>query len=266
MTGPAQLPSPMLRTLRIAILLFILASVALGVWRTRLASVEWKYTLPVNLYPVNGDGSEAVSAYLRGIGPQTFRPIEAFMQAEARRYALADRASIEVLLGPEIRSLPPELPASGNPLAAAWWSLRLRYWAWRNADPAGPGPQVRMFLVYFDPDRNAPLSHSTGLQKGLLGVVNVYADPVMAPENNVVIAHEFLHTLGATDKYDLATNLPRFPEGYAEPNRDPLHPQAYAEIMGARIPVTESSAVQPVSLNYAQIGPQTAREINWIGR
>jgi len=256
----------MLRAVRVAILLFILVSVALGVWRTRVASVEWKYTLPVNLYPINGDGSEAASVYIRGLNAEVLRPVEAFMQREARRHGLGDRASIEVRLGSEIQAHPPPLPQARNPLAVAWWSLRLRYWAWRNSDPGGPGPQVRMFLLYFDPNRDSPLSHSTGLRNGLLGVVNVYAEPAMTAENNVVIAHELLHTLGASDKYDPATNLPLFPEGYAEPDRIPLHPQSHAEIMGGRIPVTETSAVQPVSLNYALIGPHTAREINWTGR
>jgi len=35
-----------------------------------------------------------------------------------------------------------------------------------------------------------------------------------------VIAHELLYTLNATDKYDLNTGLPIFPNGYAEPERN----------------------------------------------
>jgi len=40
----------------------------------------------------------------------------------------------------------------------------------------------------------------------------------------VVIAHELLHTVGATDKYDPATNESSLPEGYAEPDKIPLFP------------------------------------------
>ena len=256
----------MARAIRIGILVFILAFVGMDAWRTRVASVEWRYTLPVALYPVNGDGSEAASTYIRQATVESFKPIEAFMHQEARRYGFGDRASIEVALAPEMASRPPERPESTHPLATAWWSLRLRYWAWRNTDGGGPGPRIRLYLVYFDPDRIERLAHSTGLRNGLLGVVNVFADPAMTAENNVIVAHELLHTLGATDKYEYATNLPRHPEGYAEPDRVPLHPQSRAEIMGGRIPVTETSAVQPVSLNFAVIGPQTAREIYWTHR
>lgn len=253
----------MFKALRIAALLLILAAVILGAWRTRTASVEWRYTLPVNLYPVDGDGREATARYIGELTPDTFKPIEQFMQEEARRYDRGSSASIEIRLGPGISDPPPAAPVDAGALSAALWSLRLRLWAWQHADPAGPGPQVRLFLVYHDPAQLQRLPHSTGLQQGLVGVVNVFADPSMAPENNVVIAHEFLHTLGATDKYDPATNQPRFPEGYADPEASPLHPQVFAEIMGGRIPLSEAEAVQPRSLNHVLIGPATAREINW---
>jgi hypothetical protein len=102
-----------------------------------------------------------------------------------------------------------------------------------------------------------------GLQKGLIGVVNAFASDAQAAQNDVVIAHELLHTLGATDKYDLQTNQPFFPDGYAEPERQPLLPQLYAEIMAGRVPVTRTDAEMPGSLEEALIGGKTAREINW---
>ena len=46
------------------------------------------------------------------------------------------------------------------------------------------------------------MAHSTGLQKGMLGVVNAFASADQEGSNAVVIAHELLHTFGATDKYD----------------------------------------------------------------
>ena len=72
---------------------------------------------------------------------------------------------------------------------------------------------------------------------------------------------ELLHTLGATDKYDPQTLQPIHPDGYAEPNRQPRHPQALAEIMAGRIPVAEGRAEEPDSLADTLIGPQTAIEI-----
>ena len=140
----------------------------------------------------------------------------------------------------------------------------MRWWVYRNTDTAGPSPQVKMFLLYFDPAQSSRLAHSTGLQKGLIGRVNVFAARDMAKQNNVVIAHEFLHTLGATDKYDPVTNQPLYPDGYADPDLKPLLPQRYAEIMAGRTPISLIEAVTPASLDDALIGSKTAQEINWL--
>ncbi|MDH5601588.1 MAG: hypothetical protein OEY78_09820, partial [Gammaproteobacteria bacterium] len=73
-----------------------------------------------------------------------------------------------------------------------------------------------------------------------------------------------LHTLGATDKYDLNTGLPLYPDGYVETNKKPLHPQELAEIMAGKIPVSKTEAEIPRGLHQVIIGQQTAREIKWI--
>jgi hypothetical protein len=104
------------------------------------------------------------------------------------------------------------------------------------------------------------------MQKGLVGVVHAFAAADMTRTNNVVIAHEILHTLGATDKYDLATGAPRFPDGYAEPERTPLHPQALAEIMAGRYAVSPGVFEMAHSLDEVHVGQATATEIRWRRR
>ncbi|HQS59110.1 MAG: hypothetical protein B7Y56_06745 [Gallionellales bacterium 35-53-114] len=253
----------MFKIFRIFILLLILAAVALGTWRAKTRSVEWKYTLPVNVYLINGDGSDVAAEYMRGLKLSDFKPLEAFMQEEAARYGHASRASIEVRLGGILATQPPAPPQDGSVLKVIFWSLKMRWWAFRHAEIKGAGQQVKLFLLYFDPALSSRLAHSTGLQKGLIGRVNVFASRDMASQNNVVIAHEFLHTLGATDKYDLATNQPIFPDGYAIPGQLPLLPQRFAEIMAGRMPLSENKAAIPEGLHEAVIGEKTAAEINW---
>ena len=103
------------------------------------------------------------------------------------------------------------------------------------------------------------------MQKGLIGVINAYSSSYQTEENNVVIAHELLHTVGATDKYDADTNEPRYPDGYAQPQSRPLLPQKYAEIMAGRFPSnTFDEPLMPGMLDEVQIGEKTAREINWL--
>lgn len=253
----------MFKIIRIFILLLILAAVGLGTWRAKTRSVEWKYALPVNVYLINGDGSALTTEYLRGLQIADFKPIETFMKEEATRYGHDAKASVDVRLGGILATQPPAPPQNGNALDVMLWSLKLRWWSYRNAETKGSGTQVKLFLLYFDPAQTTRLAHSTGLQKGLVGRVNVFASRDMASQNNVVITHEFLHTLGATDKYDLSTNQPIYPQGYAIPEQMPLLPQRFAEIMAGRTPVSQSVAETPTGLHESVIGKETAQEINW---
>jgi hypothetical protein len=256
----------MFKKLRILILLLILASVALGAWQAKTRAAEWKYPLSVVVYPINGDGSTASSDYIASLTKKDFRAIEVFFEEEFGRYDLKTvyGAPIIVDIAGEVASSPPQPPQDGNVLKIIVWSLRLRYWAWRNDDYNGAAPQIRMFTRYFDPATTPVVAHSLGLQKGMLGVVNAFAGSLMAPTNNVVVAHELLHAVGATDKYDPDSNLPVYPDGYAEPVLLPRHPQKFAEIMGGRIPISEAEADMPRTLEQVLIGELTAREINWL--
>ena len=97
------------------------------------------------------------------------------------------------------------------------------------------------------------LQHSIGLQKGRVGIVNAYGDRRYQGSNAVVIIHELLHTLGATDKYDLSTGRLLYPQGFAEPDKTPLYPQYFAEIMGGKIPVSEIESRMPKKLSQVII-------------
>jgi hypothetical protein len=149
-------------------------------------------------------------------------------------------------------------------LDAVTWSLKMRWWAWRNTPATDIRPDIRMYLLYYDPATHTSVPDSAGLAKGQIGVANLFATRRMSGSNLVVSTHELLHTLGATDKYDLQTGLPRFPEGYADPELNPPLPQQMAEIMAGRIPVDATHTNIPESLDDTLIGPQTAREIGWI--
>jgi hypothetical protein len=252
------------RKLRITILLLVLFFVAMNSWLTRARTTDWDDSLWMVVYPINGDGSPATQRYIDGLSADAFQGIETFVADQARSYHVGISDPVTVRLAPQVGEAPPVPPRSGATLSIIIWSLELRYWALRNNTFDGPDPDIRMFVVYHDPERKQRLRHSLGIQKGMIGVVNAFASPALAPRNNVVIAHEFLHTLGATDKYDPATNQPIYPQGYAEPQRQPLYPQRRAEIMGGRIPLSSDEAVMPKSLAAAGIGVDTAREIRWV--
>ena len=102
------------------------------------------------------------------------------------------------------------------------------------------------------------------LRKGLVAVTHVFSGPDAAASNQVVLTHEFLHTLGATDKYDRRTGQPLAPMGLGDPAQNPLYPQDTGEIMAGRIATSANAAGIPDSLAQMTVGPVTAREIGWL--
>lgn len=242
----------------------MLLLVAVGTWLNELRTTDWDRPLVVAIYPINGDNSKAAREYIASLSIDDFEPIETFFQQESAHYVLALSEPFELRRAPELKEKPPAPSEDRNLLGVMWWSLKMRYWAWQIARNGGPAADIQMFVLYHDPVANPRLAHSLGLQKGLLGVVHAFASRQEAGGNRVLIAHELLHTLGATDKYDLASNQPLFPMGYAEPHKQPLLPQELAEIMAGRIPLSETQAVQARSLNATLVGTATAREIRWI--
>jgi hypothetical protein len=254
----------MFRKVRIAILLLILLFVALNTYFDRVYSTDWDIPLRVAVFPINADGTDESERYIQSLEDDDFVALEGFFTEEAERYAVEVDPPIRFALAAPIRELPPMLEEGAGMLGVMSWSLRMRYWAWSVPEnPAGVTPDIKLFLLYHDPARSPMLPHSMGLQKGLFGIVNVFAAKHMAGSNDTVTAHELLHTLGATDKYDLRTNLPQHPAGYAEPNLRPLHPQSLAELMAGRIPISRTRSDIPEFLGEVVIGPLTATEIGW---
>jgi len=252
----------MFKAIRISLLLMILFFVAVSTWLTQARSTDWNNSLWVKVYPINADGSAASTEYIAALTIESFSGIETFLSRETERYGRSIRRPVRLELGQEIRQQPPQLAAAPGVINVMLWSIRLRWWASDIAGPQDdPDPDVRIFVRYHAPDDDIVLENSVGLQKGMVGIVNAYSGRPYNGMNNVIIAHEFLHTLGATDKYDPANGMPEYPLGYAEPDRNPLHPQRYAEIMGGRIALAADDAVIPQGLRYAVIGPLTASEI-----
>jgi hypothetical protein len=252
-----------LRRLRVLVLLMVLVAVATGTWLDRIQSTDWDGPLLVALYPVNADGSSAAAAEIRTPRTADTGVLTGFFAAEAAENGLQLERPLRFVLAPVVPELPPQLPRDSGAIGALLWSLKLRWWNLGIDNPPGPTPTIRLFLLYHDPALTPRVPHSAGLQKGLLGIAHLFAAGHMAGSNQVVIAHELLHTLGATDKYDFTTSQPRYPDGYAEPDRSPRYPQDFAELMGGRVPQSGSESRTPESLDQVLIGPLTATEIGW---
>lgn len=253
------------RVFRILILLIIFAALAFYTKTQKLKSRSWSESLQLVIYPINGEDSPDVEEYIEQLDGTVFSEIDQFFKNEADHYSLTTDQPTITRLGEVIQLHPPISPAPGSSfIKIIWWSLKLRYWAYRNTpDDESNLHRVRIFLIYHEAKKDKLLQHSLGLDKGLLVIAHVFASPHQEKQNNIIIAHELLHTVGASDKYN-AANQPVFPEGYAEPDNIPLYPQTLAEIMSAKIPLSASQSKMAKNLKQCIIGEKTAREINWI--
>jgi hypothetical protein len=144
-------------TIRIAILLAMLAFVVLGAWLDRSRSTDWDATLRVTVYPIAAGTDTATQQYVSGLDHSAFDVAEEFLAVEARRHGLGLEEPVRIRVSRAAPGLPPAAPADPGPFSVALWSLRMRQWAWRVAanDPL-PTPDVQVFALYHQPTARAP--------------------------------------------------------------------------------------------------------------
>jgi len=250
------------RRIRILLLLGLLAAAFSFTWLEQFMARAWRAPLEVAVVPINGDGSPEAAGTIRGLKASDFEDINEFLKREFARYGVKKSSVMHVTLLPEIKEKPPAPPRDGSILKIVFWSLQLRGWVYQQSNALLPQlGKIKLFVLYHAPQDGAALEHSLGLQKGLIGVVHAFADPRQARQNNIVIAHELLHTLGATDKYD-AEGKPVYPQGYADPELPQWAPRHQAEIMAGRLVDAAGRLVMPPSLEQCVIGAMTAQEVN----
>ncbi len=253
------------RYFRYLVLLLILVFVVVHEIRVKDRVTSWDQTLQVQIFAINGDGSNATGKYIRALKLDSFSSIERFVNKEAKRYGIPIHA-IKINYGGELESGPPQPPRQPDALSNIFWSLHFRGWAlYQSYHASKEALDINLFISYYDISTTKSLRHSVGLQRGLIGLINGFASKTYNGSNNLVIVHELMHTMGATDKYD-KSNLPIHPGGFADPYQQPLFPQHLAEVMGGRIPVSASRARIPQKLGQVLVGAYTAAEIGWYAQ
>jgi len=255
------------KLLRIVFLLSVFFVILLGTWMDERRLASWERPIWVTIYPIVADDKPATLAHAKSITEDSFEAINRFFQRDLVLYGASLTPVFNFQIAPVSDELPPAIPGRHNIASIAWWSLKMRWWSWRKLRSDGlVAPDIQMFVLYHTLGGNNEMNISVGMRKGKYGVVKGYAGRNMRAQNQIVIAHELLHVLGATDKYIFATGDPEFPFGYTEPNKQPLFPQTTAEIMGARIPISSVESIAPSSLEEVRIGRKTAEEIGLFNK
>jgi hypothetical protein len=251
------------KSLRVLALLLILLAVVLISQDRSVAAPDWDRPLRVVIHPFNSDGSEAVDAYIRELGSADFEPLEDYFRRQARRHGMTRPQPFQFELGPALDRAPAVPTGDLQGWRKLRWALGLRWWHWR-LDSGGAAPDIVVVARYETASGNSVDLESIGMESPRLALVTQVAHPGMRELNRFKLAHELLHTVGARDHYDLATRQPIWPEGYADPDRLPRFPQAVAELMAGRIPLSPARAREAGALGQTTIGRTTAAEIGWI--
>jgi hypothetical protein len=254
--------------LRVTFLLGVLVIVVLWAMRDatrRKARADWAKTLTVAIVVLRaGTVDPSLTEKLR----DRMTALEQRLTDEYRRHGGAARVPFRLeLYGPvDITSGPPRQPQEGIVDL-----MRYTFDLWRyvrsvnrRADLSASTVDSSIYVVT-RPARAGRLSmvEGTSVEGGKIGIVEVDLDDDMADFALFVAAHELLHTLGATDKYD-AHGRAAVPTGLAEPERVPLYPQRFAEVMARNVPLGPTTERAPSTLDELRVGEATAREIGWL--
>ncbi len=258
------------RKLRVALLvvaLIVVAAWAGGVHRIRSSRVRWDRPVEVAvvlLSPVDLDALQ-VSRFRDVLGE-----LEARLSAEFARYGGRGTPFSLKLVGPVSFNGPLSFtPESSGILDRANHAYRL--WKTLRAVHAAasfdPKPYDARIYLLLEPAAEAggavrTFAEGAGAAGGEVGFVRAAAGAEDAVLALTAVAHELLHCLGATDKYDAAGHA-IVPDGLAEPGLSPQYPQLYAEWMVGEVPIGPAQGRLPSSLAEIRVGPVTAREIGW---
>jgi hypothetical protein len=253
--------------IRVGVLLFVLFVVVLYTIRdirSRRARNEWDHTL-------------AVAVVLLREGDVDAQSVEAL---RARAPALADRLAGEMrryrpgttippfrfkVFGPIDGAPPPPVATAEGAVDLAKQSVALAQWV-REVDPrAGVDPDLYDTRIYVTVRRaranDRAFIEGQSEENGRIGVVQVDLDAAMVDLALFGVAHELMHTLGASDRYD-ARGRTIIPDGLPEPDRG--YPQRFAEIMARNRVIAPNQERVPDSIDEIAVGRTTAIEIGWI--
>lgn len=255
------------KLIRVVLLLSILFVLVVGTWMAEKRMAAWERPILVTVYPIAADDSPGIADFVEEIDERVFDPVNAFFDEQASPYGFSVTPAFRFQIARPSAERPPEPPGQFDPVAVGLWSLKMRWWAFRrDLGDDLVSPDVQMFVLYHGVNGVGEMGISVGMRKGRYGIVKAVARESAQPTNLVVFTHELLHVLGATDKYVITTGEPIYPDGYAEPQQQPLFPQTRAEIMGGRIPLSAVASVMPKSLEQCKVGRLTAEEIGFMDK
>lgn len=212
----------------------------------------------------NAKGKQSASLWMDPTFQRTFiGPIQRFFDREYRKYTDKTLPFRFVFDGFERDTS--KIPWQGS-LFNSYLPFEKFYTIFQIDSKKEDHDHGRLFVHLYQKELNGPTEYPIDYQGKRPIHSGVLYYPLFSEDDNefqLRIAHEILHMLGAKDLYN-SKGLPKYPEGYVEPFKEPLHPQTFGEIMSRTIPQNPSEYIPLSNLDDARIGPDTAYQIGWI--
>lgn len=250
----------MLKIVRVLLVFIILALLMMmTAWRDQ--PNNWSEHTIVLIHPINADQKSSTQAWIQGLRESDFLEIQDYFKQVSTQFRLRP-ASVEIRLGRSIHEIPPPATTSDSYLKHLFWGLQLHLFSWRNYEKYDGIATATLYVNYYHNASAKILDGSKSFSKSRVGVVNLQINQAKS-QHNVELAHEILQIFGAQEKFDLVTGQPNYPNGYADPNQDPLYPQYKAELMAKHIPISKIENVMPQNLSQTMISEATAKELGW---
>ncbi len=273
-----------IRRVRQGTLAVVLLAVAIWGWMTWRADhrvFAWDRTVSVAFIAIvdeSAGGEDHHRSYVRRFLSRAARPgdnllgVERWIRSEYARHTGGSPDLLEFAVrGPlELPTPPPPLPAAD----ASFFQRLGQTRAFLDYFNALPGRDdlvlgehdVYVFLYFYDFHDRARREFfssfdSVADRRSGVGVVFAPISDALRGHTCTLVAHELCHTFGASDKYD--GNVSVFPQGFADPDRQPRYPQERAEIMSLGRPVARGKDKPVDGLDECIVGAQSAEEMNW---
>lgn len=249
-------------------ILLIVIVVAARIYYHDNKKFDWDRTYNVALIEV-AYGSKESTRTLSSNGKEILQQsLEKWFESEAKRvYNSQIKPFRFEILGPAFNEkTPPTLPTENDSLWTRYkqTSAFIKFFNDRFAQ-TGANPDnfdIKLYLYIYPADKGLDYDkqHSVGTTRGRFGVVFLPIGKQSAGRTTCLIAHEILHTVGASDKYD-GSRLTVYPDGYFFPAQ--RYPQQFAEIMALATPIDIGREKDADNLDTSRVGNKTAEEIGW---
>ena len=160
------------KLMRVVFLLSILFVILASTWMTEKQMAAWERPILVTIYPIVADDEKATRRFVEEIDADDFREVNDFFGRASPPYGFAVTPAFRFQLAPVSAETPPPVPQQFNTAAIAWWSLKMRWWAWmRELQDGEITADIQMFVLFHSLNGNNEVGISVGMRKGRYGIV-----------------------------------------------------------------------------------------------